>query len=259
MYARRCVTLFVFCTHMFTTHTHTQMVKNEDGEYVPAEAVPEDDHMYFKDPVQLLDIFAHLEERNLFLIQNVQETEEALEELKTQFAEGKQEMEGKTKTVEANIAELAKKLRQEDGKAANLAKRAAVNTLSADHRLLEKGLSTKIGHVYEDCGFDPETQTDSLEMLRELERWLEFLLNAIEEYKKEDPTRVADEEKVIKDKRRQEWRKAVKMDVQRQAEERKAKSTARAKAEIVRRSGKQVCSPCVCAAHLFVCVYCACV
>ena len=32
--------------------------------------------MYFKKPQQLLDIFAELEERNLFLIQNSQETEE---------------------------------------------------------------------------------------------------------------------------------------------------------------------------------------
>jgi hypothetical protein len=30
--------------------------------------------MYFQKPEQLLDIFAQLEERNLFLIQNVQET-----------------------------------------------------------------------------------------------------------------------------------------------------------------------------------------
>lgn len=38
--------------------------------------------MYFGDPQQLLDIFAELEEQNLSLIQNSQETEEALEELR---------------------------------------------------------------------------------------------------------------------------------------------------------------------------------
>jgi hypothetical protein len=38
--------------------------------------------LYFTDPQQLLDIFAELEEQNLSLIQNSQETEEALEELK---------------------------------------------------------------------------------------------------------------------------------------------------------------------------------
>ena len=48
--------------------------------------------MYFKNPNQLLEIFARLEERDLFLIQNVQETEEALEELKQKFADTKAQM-----------------------------------------------------------------------------------------------------------------------------------------------------------------------
>lgn len=47
------------------------------------------DEMYFQRPEQLLEIFAQLEERNLFLIQNVQQTEEALEELKQKFQETK--------------------------------------------------------------------------------------------------------------------------------------------------------------------------
>lgn len=38
--------------------------------------------MLFTDPQQLLDIFSELEEQNLSLIQNSQETEEALEEMK---------------------------------------------------------------------------------------------------------------------------------------------------------------------------------
>ena len=38
--------------------------------------------MFFTDPQQLLDIFSELEEQNLSLIQNSQETEEALEEMK---------------------------------------------------------------------------------------------------------------------------------------------------------------------------------
>lgn len=37
--------------------------------------------LYFTEPQQLLDIFTELEEKNLSLIQNTQETEETLEEL----------------------------------------------------------------------------------------------------------------------------------------------------------------------------------
>lgn len=42
----------------------------------------QDLELFFTDPQQLLDIFAELEEQNLSLIQNSQETEEALEEMK---------------------------------------------------------------------------------------------------------------------------------------------------------------------------------
>lgn len=38
--------------------------------------------LFFTDPNQLLNIFQELEEQNLSLIQNSQETEEALEEMK---------------------------------------------------------------------------------------------------------------------------------------------------------------------------------
>jgi cilia- and flagella-associated protein 100 len=58
--------------------------KDDDFEWASGSG---EDEMYFKEPSQLLDIFTQLEERNLFLIQNVQETEEALEELKQKFHE----------------------------------------------------------------------------------------------------------------------------------------------------------------------------
>ena len=52
---------------------------------LPEEPVP----MYFTEPQQLMDIFSALEEQNLFLIQNSQETEHTLEELRHAFADTK--------------------------------------------------------------------------------------------------------------------------------------------------------------------------
>jgi hypothetical protein len=46
-----------------------------------------DQSLFFQTPKQLLDIFAELEENNLALIQNCQETEETLEELKSKIVE----------------------------------------------------------------------------------------------------------------------------------------------------------------------------
>lgn len=48
--------------------------------------------LFFNDPHQLLNIFAELEEQNLSLIQNSQETEEALEEMKQTIKQTKQKM-----------------------------------------------------------------------------------------------------------------------------------------------------------------------
>lgn len=46
-----------------------------------ADIVP----MYFTEPEKILNTFMEIEENNLFLIQNCQETEESLEELKSKF------------------------------------------------------------------------------------------------------------------------------------------------------------------------------
>jgi len=48
--------------------------------------------LYFTEPKQLLDIFAELEENNLALIQNCQESEESLEILKLQMKESNEKM-----------------------------------------------------------------------------------------------------------------------------------------------------------------------
>jgi hypothetical protein len=51
----------------------------EDEEATSSGA---DYEMFFTQPKQLVDIFTQLEEQNLFLIQNSQETEQALEEVR---------------------------------------------------------------------------------------------------------------------------------------------------------------------------------
>ncbi len=63
-------------------------------------------HSYFTSPQQLLDIFSALEERNLFLIQNSQETEEALEELRQKLEETKGKMTSETSSLASQISSL---------------------------------------------------------------------------------------------------------------------------------------------------------
>jgi hypothetical protein len=68
-------------------------IGDEEGDldemYWNDDEVPQ---LFFKSPQQLLEIFAELEENNLALIQNCQETEETLEELKQKIIETEERM-----------------------------------------------------------------------------------------------------------------------------------------------------------------------
>ena len=74
----------------------------------PKDLGPDDwqEPMYFKTPGQLLEVFTQLEEQNLFLIQNAQETEEQLEELRLKFKETKERMDAETESLQEQIAAL---------------------------------------------------------------------------------------------------------------------------------------------------------
>ena len=194
-------------------------------------------NMYFEKPEQLLEIFAQLEERNLFLIQNVQETEEALDDLQNKFAETRTTMEAKTQKLHASIADLKAKIQVENEKADALKNRARSNALVGTQQKLLAGLSEKVSEVYAVCDFDGNTQTDTLDMLRDIEQWLETLLHAIAGM---DPAKVEAAEKQKNAERRNQNRNEKKEEQKRLYEERLAKSTARAKAEVIKQTGKQV-------------------
>ena len=67
---------------LYTPQSHFTTSSQEDEEL----------ELYFKEPQQLLDIFGELEEQNLSLIQNSQETEEALEEMKLTYEQTKEKL-----------------------------------------------------------------------------------------------------------------------------------------------------------------------
>ena len=98
-------------------------------------------------------------------------------------------------------------------------------------------LHEQVKAVYKKSGFDGDTQTDTLDMLRDIEGWLAHLLN---EMKSMDPVKVEAAEKRKNAERRTLIRQAKKEEQQRLYEERLAKSTARASAEVVRHTGKPV-------------------
>ena len=76
-------------------------------------------------PRQLLDILPELEEQNLFLIQNCQETERQVEELKQQFMDTQRDGCQSYGPTEANPRELNKAIDEEEAKKEKLELRMA--------------------------------------------------------------------------------------------------------------------------------------
>lgn len=97
----------------------------------PSEELgPEDwqEPMYFKSPSQLLDVFTQLEEQNLFLIQNAQETEEQLEELRMKFKDTKERMDDETAALQQQIEELQVNIDAQRDHVAALLNKAQLNS-----------------------------------------------------------------------------------------------------------------------------------
>ena len=78
----------------------------------------DDEALYFSEPKHLLDIFTALEEQNLFLIQNAQETEEGIEEIQAKFVEQRRTLEAKSSLLRENIEVLNAQIAEKKAKCA---------------------------------------------------------------------------------------------------------------------------------------------
>jgi len=72
--------------------------------------------IFFDDPAQLMEVFARLEERNLALIQMMQDTEQNLENLKGVMKQKKQEFDKKIIGLKDNKAMLEKSKAEKEEK-----------------------------------------------------------------------------------------------------------------------------------------------
>jgi len=193
--------------------------------------------MYFERPTQLLDMFAQLEEQNLFLIQNSQETEEALEELKNKYRSTTQLMEEETSTLGSQISELKSAIMREEKKGGELKEKTNEQTdglLTGQESSLED-LSLKVSEVYNKCGFDYDPSISTIQMLTNIESKLEEYLDVIDEM---PPEFVEAAEKQKEKERRARFREE-KIEQQRfEQEARVQRSLERAQAPVHKKVGK---------------------
>ncbi len=228
---------------------------------LPEEEVP----MYFTEPQQLMDIFSALEEQNLFLIQNSQETEHTLEELQHSFADTKLTMDSHTGVLQQQIDDLQLHITNEDVRVKSLltkriaasdtvdkkAKSSVSSTLKEATGSVAKGgvqsqaekerlladLNLKVRHVYEQCDFDASSKPSTLFMLSQMESRLELLLQDIERMPADYVIKAEKE----KEKRRRERKREEQQALQeRQQEERNRRAIERSMQAPKKRIGRQV-------------------
>ena len=208
--------------------------------------------MYFTEPQQLMEIFASLEEQNLFLIQNSQETERTLEELRRAFDETKRTMDTRTETLDTQIKDLQSHINEQERLSKELVKSKGAQSTSgpdAEHKSSHEPasdetkekllalLQAKVSSVCENCGIDVSSKPSTLFMLSSLESKLETLLAEIEVMPIDYVIKVEKE----KDKKRREKKREEQQLLQiRQQEERNRRAIERGMAAPKKRSGRQI-------------------
>jgi len=211
----------------------------------------EEPPMYFVHPQQLMDIFAALEEQNLFLIQNSQETEHTLEELNQQLKETRLSMDAQTGQLQYQIVELHNQIESEDNKAKALRLKrenaklessagsgadvvASAPTQAQKEKLLSE-LHAKVAQVYEECGFDGSSKPSCLFMLSQLESKLEVLLADVEKMPQDY---VIKAEKEKEKRRRERKREEQQAQQEQQQEERNRRAVERSLQAPKKRNGR---------------------
>ncbi|NXY67883.1 CP100 protein, partial [Glareola pratincola] len=165
--------------------------------------------LYFTDPQQLLSIFMEMEEKNLALIQNSQETEESLEKAQHTFItthESTMESsrgvvhfrdalfkitsflfwprETKLEELKQQVATLKSSVAKEEERVADLKLKVHLFT-SGEHEAddqdkLLTSLNKKVKEVYCHCTGESETNLQTVQMLMVIEKQLNDLLDTLE-------------------------------------------------------------------------------
>jgi len=201
----------------------------------------EEAELFFTYPTQLLDIFSELEEQNLSLIQNSQETEEALEEMKKTIMQTKEKMNKETEALQKQIEGLKESIRKEEDKAIDLETKSKMFSYgeykAEDQEKMLAQLNKKVEEVYRNCIGDNEANISTLQMLTNIENRLEELFEMIEVM---PPNKVEMAEKAKDKERRLRLREEKLLAQKKHQEERIKKAIERAQAEPKKKTGRRL-------------------
>lgn len=211
--------------------------KTEFGDDSSGEDMP----LYFKEPKQLLDVFTAMEESNLFLIQNVQDTEQALEELQQKSAETKRNGDIARDKIRQQITTLDRQMEEEKRKCREFRHKIAQQDAASGQEALVRYLCEKALEVHSACGHEAERDPDTLQMLAAAEAKIEEFLAVFDEAEERGfESVVMGLERAAETQRREMLKSMRKEQLDRKVEERLKASLLRSQAPIHKKTGKQI-------------------
>jgi len=197
--------------------------------------------LYFREPKQLLDIFVKLEESNLFLIQNSQDTEQNLEDLSGKFAEMRKNRSAMTGKMNAHVALLERQIADERAKCEELRQTMAQKHGASEQEVLLEELAEKVKEVFSVCSQEDQGDGDTLQMLRNVEAKLEEFLSQLDEAEQSGLGHQVQALEHRKERdRRLQLRRQRKEQQERKIEERLRASLQRSQAPVHKKVGKQI-------------------
>jgi len=214
-----------------------EAVEAETVIYSSDEEIP----LYFHEPKQLLDIFATLEESNLFLIQNSQDTEQALDDLQQKFAEMRKARGAMTEKGNVQVKQLQRQIADEKVKVEELKQTLSQKHGASEQERLLKELGNSVAVVHSVCSTEGEGDGDTLQMLKNVEAKLEEFLTYLDEAEESGmlhQVQALEHRKEID--RRMALRRQRKEQQDRKIEERLKSSLERSQAPVHKKVGKQI-------------------
>jgi hypothetical protein len=163
----------------------------------------EEPQLFFKDPADLLKMFHELEDQNLSLIQNGQDMEETIEELKHQSKLTRERLCRDVDFLGSQISMLELAAVREEEKIEDLKLKCEMFSFGEfnqdDQEKLLKKFGKQVEEVYVNVVGDNDANITTLQMLTSIENMLGTLLDLMEEMPEEE---VAEYEKKFEKERR---------------------------------------------------------
>ncbi|XP_064422523.1 cilia- and flagella-associated protein 100 [Latimeria chalumnae] len=212
-----------------------------DGKDTSSSDSEEEPELYFTDPYQLLNIFTELEEQNLSLIQNTQETEETLEDIRMALLHSEHKMNRETKLLQEQTQQLLILIEKEKAQAAELELKSRIFSFGQgkgeDQDKMLELLNKKVEDVYRSCVTNNPANLTTLQMLTSIENHLEELFDKIELI---PPDRLEAAEKAKEKERRLRLREEKLKQQKLHQEERLRRALERAQADPKKKAGRKL-------------------